>query len=112
MREIMEAIAGPSGYATFAVEERIVAIGMAAVADGVVAVYNMSTEPGHRRTGLGRAVLASLLQWGREQGAEEAMLQVRPDNPAAQAMYRGAGFVTTYSYTYRRQGSASSPSAG
>lgn len=102
MEHILAAIDGPVAYASIAADTGTAAIGMAAVADGIVAVYNMATAPAARRRGLGRRLLSGLLAWGSAQGATEAMLQVRPDNPAARALYRSAGFSLAYRYTYRR----------
>jgi len=102
LRAMLEGLDVPSGYVSIADGGRIVAIGMGAVAHGVVAVFNMNTDPAHRRAGLGRQVLSDILAWGGTQGATEAMLQVRRDNAQARALYRSAGFTRAYSYTYRR----------
>jgi [ribosomal protein S18]-alanine N-acetyltransferase len=39
-------------------------------------------------------LIAGLLAWGREQGAQRVLLEVRQSNAAAQALYRALGFRT------------------
>lgn len=57
-----------------------------------VQVLNLAVHPGRRGLGLGRLLLATVLDAARRQGARTAWLEVRPSNAAALALYRGAGF--------------------
>jgi len=77
------------------------AVGMAVAEDGWVGLFEIGTHPGHRRRGLARRVVGSLLTWGVEHGAAGAYLQVMPANTAALALYEGLGFAETYRYWYR-----------
>ena len=52
-------------------------------------VASMSTEPGHRRQGHGRAVLDALLGWFAEAGVARVDLRATPDG---RALYERAGF--------------------
>ncbi len=45
-----------------------------------------------RRQGLGRVLMQSLIAEARERGATELFLEVRADNPGAQALYALLGF--------------------
>ncbi|KQO63580.1 ribosomal protein S18-alanine N-acetyltransferase [Curtobacterium sp. Leaf261] len=45
-----------------------------------------------RGTGLGRALFTELLDEARRRGVTDVFLEVREDNPVAQAMYRAFGF--------------------
>ncbi|MCP2030051.1 ribosomal-protein-alanine acetyltransferase [Okibacterium sp. HSC-33S16] len=45
-----------------------------------------------RRMGLGRILLRALLSEARKRGARQVFLEVRADNPGAQALYRELGF--------------------
>ncbi|MCK2127035.1 ribosomal protein S18-alanine N-acetyltransferase [Thauera aromatica] len=47
-----------------------------------------------QRRGVGRALLARLIDHAREHGATQFFLEVRPSNVAALALYRSAGFET------------------
>jgi GNAT superfamily N-acetyltransferase len=49
----------------------------------------MSTEPGFRRRGLGRAVLRALLEWLESEGVDNVELHASPDGAA---LYRSEGF--------------------
>lgn len=46
-----------------------------------------------RRAGLGRTLMLALLNEARRRGAVEVFLEVRADNPGAQALYSSLGFV-------------------
>lgn len=46
-----------------------------------------------RSAGRGRALLRELLSEAERRGAQEVFLEVRDDNPVAQALYRSEGFV-------------------
>src|SRR5262245_46730150 len=50
-------------------------------------------RPESRRTGAGRALLEAVLRAAREAGAGAVHLGVYPDNDAALALYRAAGFT-------------------
>lgn len=45
-----------------------------------------------RRRGLGRTLMLALVAEARRRGAEEVFLEVRADNPGAEALYTGLGF--------------------
>ena len=53
-----------------------------------------------RRTGLGSAVLRSLLEWGAERGATTTYLQVVVANIAAQELYEAHGYEVHHRYDY------------
>ena len=53
----------------------------------------LAVHPGWQRRGVGRALLASLIEWARSAPAlEKIELNVRASNAAAQALYREMGF--------------------
>jgi GNAT superfamily N-acetyltransferase len=57
----------------------------------VLHVHAVYVAPSHRRQGIGRALLAQILDWGRSISCTEAELNVLVDNPA-RALYRELGF--------------------
>ncbi len=68
-------------------------LGYAGIALGETSqVMTIGVHPGHRREGIGRLLLADLLDAAREAGAREVILEVRVDAEAPQAMYRKFGF--------------------
>ncbi|QHC57072.1 ribosomal protein S18-alanine N-acetyltransferase [Rathayibacter tanaceti] len=55
-------------------------------------VQTIAVVSSSRGAGLGRCLLQALLRAARERGAREVFLEVRADNPVAQALYRSEGF--------------------
>lgn len=55
-------------------------------------IQTLAVSHSRRRAGLGTAVLRALLDTARERGAREVLLEVRADNPEAQALYVQHGF--------------------
>ena len=55
-------------------------------------IHNVAVHPGHRRRGVGRAMLESLIGGAVERGFRRMTLEVRRSNDAAQALYRSLGF--------------------
>jgi ribosomal protein S18 acetylase RimI-like enzyme len=76
------------------------ASGFAAYADDWVGFRSIEVDPAARRQGLGRAVMAALLEWGAELGATSAYLQVLGHNAPALALYDSMGFNTHHAYAY------------
>lgn len=55
-------------------------------------IQTIAVAPHARRRGLGRTLMLALIAETRRRGARELFLEVRADNPGAQALYRGLGF--------------------
>lgn len=55
-------------------------------------VTNIAVHPDHRRLGIGRLLLATLVTRAIEQGCDSIMLEVRKSNHTAQKLYRDFGF--------------------
>lgn len=55
-------------------------------------VLTMATDPDHRHTGIGRALLAGLEDAVRGRGATRIVLEVAETNAAARALYDSAGY--------------------
>ncbi|GAA1982945.1 ribosomal protein S18-alanine N-acetyltransferase [Microbacterium pumilum] len=56
-------------------------------------IQTIAIAEGSRGRGRGRALLATLLAEAARRGAAVVFLEVRADNPAAQALYASEGFV-------------------
>ncbi|MDP4510889.1 ribosomal protein S18-alanine N-acetyltransferase [Nonomuraea sp. G32] len=79
-------------YVVALVDDEIVAYaGLAAAADQAD-VQTIAVLEKHQGTGIGSAMLTELLAEARRRGAREIFLEVRADNPRAQAVYRHFGF--------------------
>ena len=57
-------------------------------------VYYLAVSPGHRRSGLGRALMAAAEDWLRDRGAPAVRLMVRQENALVAAFYRALGYET------------------
>lgn len=55
-------------------------------------IQTIAVAPPARRRGLGRALMRRLMDAARDRGATAVFLEVRADNPGAQALYRSLGF--------------------
>lgn len=56
-------------------------------------IQTIGVAPACRRLGLGTALLTALLDEAERRGATEVLLEVRADNPGAQALYERHGFT-------------------
>jgi GNAT superfamily N-acetyltransferase len=74
--------------------------GRGAFHDDWLGVSSLWTREDLRGTGLGSAVLQSILEWGAERGATTAYLQVVEANETARRMYEARGFEVHHRYVY------------
>jgi len=65
-----------------------------------IGLHGLVVDPGHRRTGLARAVIAALLEAGAEQGATTVWLHVETTNAPALALYDSLGFAEHHRCRY------------
>lgn len=55
-------------------------------------IQTIAVAPESRRRGLGRYIVRALVNEATKRGAKEVFLEVRADNPGAEALYRSLGF--------------------
>jgi ribosomal-protein-alanine acetyltransferase len=55
-------------------------------------IQTIAVQPAARRRGLGRMLMLALIAAARDRGARQVFLEVRADNPNAQALYESLGF--------------------
>lgn len=82
------------------IDGRAVGVGTAMLEDRLAGIFSMATAPDVRGHGIASAILAKLLTWAWEHGAEHAYLQVDGENRSALGVYRRFGFATAYTYHY------------
>lgn len=70
----------------------IVGYSVVMVAAGEGHLLNLSVAAAWQRRGIGRQLLAFVSKLARDYGAERLLLEVRPTNHAALALYAAAGF--------------------
>ncbi|HEX4267772.1 MAG TPA: ribosomal protein S18-alanine N-acetyltransferase [Steroidobacteraceae bacterium] len=73
-------------------ESQVTGYGVMSVGAGEAHVLNLCVADAYRCRGLGRRMLAYLLERGAAAGMSEAFLEVRPSNTAAIRLYRAIGF--------------------
>lgn len=62
-------------------------------ARGTVELVSLWVDPGHRRGGVGRRLVAWVVDWAAAGGADRVELWVTTANAPAEALYRRSGFV-------------------
>jgi len=67
-------------------------LGLAAMVGRTSPELGMLVALGHRRRGIGDALLDACVAWARDVGAREVVLHVFPHNTGAVALYRNHGF--------------------
>ncbi len=91
------------GYAMLEKGDDIVALGIGVYEAGMLGLFKVETDSRHRRQGYGTALVCTLLDWGKSQGAGLAYLQTEPENEPALRLYDKLGFQELYRYWYRNQ---------
>ena len=98
---IVRRIRQPAVFATLNLDGQDSAWGLAVAERGRVGLYDIVVAPDLRGLGLGRRLVAALMNWGWQQGATQAYLQMRASNTVAESLYRSLGFEIAYRYTHR-----------
>ena len=62
---------------------------------GVAQIISMWVDPAYRRAGVGRSLIAAVIEWNRPCGVRELKLMVTSVNTSAIAFYERIGFRTT-----------------
>lgn len=91
-------VGGPARYGSVRDAAGVAAVARLALVGEWGGLYCMAVRPGMRRRGLGSVLLRGLLD---DAGVTHCWLQVREDNPGAQAFYARTGFTATARYHYR-----------
>ena len=106
LRSLLNAISTPSAYVIARTDGQSVGCARAVVSGSILGLFDLMVDPKHRGQGFGRGLLEARLNWGFEQGARLAYLQVMANNEPALALQRKYGFSESYRYWYRVQPSS------
>jgi ribosomal protein S18 acetylase RimI-like enzyme len=98
LRRMLPLIALPAAFATLVEEGEPLAFGLAVAERGMVGFHDIVVASKARGRGIGRRLVAALIDWGRRNGAPQAYLLVREGNQPARALYRSLGFSEVYRY--------------
>lgn len=86
-------ISGDPATAERSIEPRVVGFSVLYIAGTEGDLANLATSTSSRRSGVGRRLLAHVLELAQSRGAHTIFLEVRESNSAARALYHSAGFV-------------------
>lgn len=84
-----------AGYSCWVMEGQggLIGYGVLMIGVGEAHLLNLSIARGWQRRGLGRALLGHFVELAGRFAATRMLLEVRPSNVAARALYREAGFL-------------------
>ncbi len=97
-RDLLAAeLAGEHGHYLVAVDDADAVLGYAGLlaprGSGQADVQTIAVAASERRRGVGATLLDALLAEARAREADEVFLEVRADNPGAEALYASRGFA-------------------
>lgn len=73
-------------------DDRVAGYGILSIAAGEAHILNLCIDPEFRSMGYGERLLDTLLSQARATAVREVLLEVRPSNTTALALYRKKGF--------------------
>ncbi|MFP9128972.1 GNAT family N-acetyltransferase [Niallia sp. BSM11] len=79
----------------------ILACGMCVLERGYIGLFDIVTASNCRNKGYGTVLIQNILDWGKDNGAQYAYLQVMLNNEPALKLYSKIGFKEVYQYWYR-----------
>ena len=82
-------------------ENAVIACGLGVLEDKYIGLFDIVTNEKYRNQGYGKQLILNILKWGKENGAENAYLQVEIKNTSALNLYSKRGFEEKYRYWYR-----------
>lgn len=84
-----------AGYSCWVMEVcgELAGYGVLMIGVGEAHLLNLSIAPAWQRRGMGRALLDHFIELAGRFGATRMLLEVRPSNTAARALYQRAGFL-------------------
>lgn len=100
-RSILERIPGGLSFVGLFEDDELIACGLSVIDGELVGLFDIVTDPAHRRKGHGAYLVRGMLAQAASQGAATAYLQVVMTNAPAIALYENLGFSEAYRYIYR-----------
>ncbi|MDR6226641.1 GNAT family N-acetyltransferase [Desmospora profundinema] len=101
IKQMLSSIIFEKCFFSLYLEDRAVACGLGTIKGGYLGIFDMITDSHHRNRGLGEQLMLHLLNWGIENEAKQAYLQVMLTNGPARRLYSKLGFQEAYKYWYR-----------
>jgi N-acetylglutamate synthase len=101
LRQIFINIAPQKCFAVIRRQDRGIAYGLSVLQTEYIGFYDIFTDASFRNQGFGKRLMSCLLNWGKQNGARKAYLQVLVNNESALQLYSQLGFQENYQYWYR-----------
>jgi len=101
MTQMLANVAPARCFIALKEQGQVMAVGLGVAENGFVGLFDLVTDEKFRGRGLGTQLILNLLDWGAQQGARRAYLQVMLNNAPALRLYEKLGFVEAYQYWYR-----------
>ena len=98
---MLEIIPNSTCYALLKDKGKFCACGLGVLDGEYLGLFFINTITQQRRQGYERDLISKILNWGTEQGATKAYLQVEINDRQAIAFYAKLGFEEAYQYFYR-----------
>lgn len=100
LTQLLNNIDGEMGFGRLLINGKTVAITRGTITDNYLGYSAVEVAPAYRRQGLGTALGAHMLHWGKTQGAHTAYLQVIASNQAGIGLYQKLGFTEHHRHRY------------
>ena len=101
MTQMLANIAPARCFIALKEREQVIAVGLGVYENGFVGLFDLVTDEKFRGRGFGTQLILNLLDWGKQNGARRAYLQVMLSNAGALRLYEKLGFKEVYQYWYR-----------
>ncbi len=101
MRRMLESVVPKHCFSSLREQEQVIACGLAVAQGEFIGLFDLVTDAKFRNRGFGQQLLLNLLEWGKDNGATKAYLQVMLNNAPALHLYSKLGFKEIYQYWYR-----------
>ena len=102
--KILESIETPCLWALSKDQNDWVSGGLGVLDDRYFGLFDIVTHPEKRNQGFGTQLIAGMLKWAKDRGAETGYLQVMDENKPARQLYKKLGYRDVYKYWYRVPG--------
>lgn len=99
---MLEIIPSATCYAWLKDRSHFCSCGLGVLERDHLGLFFIVTALKQRGKGYAAQLIAALLDWGKQNGATRAYVQVEVENQSAMNLYRKLGFVESYRYFYRQ----------
>jgi len=101
MKQMLSLILPRTCFISLYDHDTVVACGLGVLERGYLGIFDIVVDSHYRNLGFGKQLVLNLLNWGKENSAEYAYLQVMINNAPALRLYSKLGFQEKYRYWYR-----------